>query len=75
MKTCLVVTALVLAFAAPAFADYYVVLRVGTGGCEIMTTQPTDTKKYKMMGTYSSETEAKKAIAYGRRCHTAPKAH
>jgi hypothetical protein len=75
MKTCLVVTTLVFAFAAPALADYYVVLRVGSGGCEIMTTPPTDTKKYKMMGTYSSEAEAKKAIAYGRRCHTATKAH
>jgi hypothetical protein len=40
-----------------------------------MTTQPTDKKKYKMMGVYSSEAEVKKAIAYGRRCHTAVKAH
>jgi len=75
MKTYLVVTTLVFAFAVPALADYYVVLRVGTGGCEIMTTQPTDTKKYKMMGTYSSEMEAKKAIAYGRRCHATGKTH
>jgi hypothetical protein len=75
MKISLIVATLAIAFAAPAFADYYVALRVGSGGCEIMTTQPTDTKKYKMMGRYSSEAEAKKAIAYGRRCHTAAKAH
>jgi hypothetical protein len=75
MKIPLVVATLVITFAAPAVADYYVALRVGSGGCEIMTTQPTDTKKYKMMGRYSSEAEAKKAIAYGRRCHTAAKAH
>jgi len=75
MKVSLVVATLVITSAVPAVADYYVALRIGSGGCEIMTTPPTDTKKYKMMGTYSSEDEAKKAIAYGRRCYTASKAH
>jgi hypothetical protein len=75
MKISLVVATLVIAFAAPALADYYVALDLASGACEIMTTQPTDKKKYKSMGQYSSEAEAKKAIAYGRRCHTAAKAH
>ena len=73
MKISLVVATLVIAFAAPAFAEYYVALRVGSGECEIMTTQPTDTKKYKMMGVCTSEVEAKEAIALGRRCHRGAK--
>ena len=60
---------LTVAFAAPAFAaDYYVALRVGGGGCEVMTTAPTDTKKYKMMGKYSSEADAKAAMATMAEC-------
>jgi hypothetical protein len=60
---------LTVAFAAPAFAaDYYVALRVGGGGCEVMTTAPTDTKKYKMMGKYRSEADAKAAMATMAEC-------
>jgi hypothetical protein len=33
-----------------------------------MTTQPTDAKKYKMMGKYSSEAEAKKAMGAMKEC-------
>jgi hypothetical protein len=56
MKKHLITAAMTVAFAAPALAaDYYVALRVGGGGCEVMNTEPTDTKKYKMMVKYSSE--------------------
>ncbi|MGH6734528.1 MAG: hypothetical protein ACRECX_00395 [Methyloceanibacter sp.] len=70
MKKYLIAAALVGAFAIPALAqqDYYVALRVGGGGCEIMTTEPTDTKTYKMMGKYSSEAEAKKAMGAMAEC-------
>jgi hypothetical protein len=58
-----------LAFATPALAaDYYVALRIGGGGCEVMSTEPTDTKKYKMMGKYSSEAQAKAAMATLKEC-------
>jgi hypothetical protein len=73
MKLSLVVAPLVIGFAAPALADYYVALDLASGACEIMTTQPTDTKKYKMMGVCTSEVEAKEAIALGRRCHRGAK--
>ena len=64
MKRYLVAAALIFALISPALAaDYYVALRVGGGGCEVMTTAPTDTKKYKMMGKYSSEADAKAAMA------------
>ena len=67
MKTYVVAGTLLL-------ADYYVALDLTTGACLIMNTQPTDTKHYKSMGQYSSEAEAKEAIALGRRCHRAAKA-
>jgi hypothetical protein len=69
MRKYLLAAGLIVAFAAPALAaDYYVALRVGGGGCEVMTTAPTDTKKYKMMGKYSSEADAKAAMAKMTEC-------
>jgi hypothetical protein len=69
MKKYLVAAGLIVAFAAPALAaDYYVALRVGGGGCEVMTTEPKDTKMYKMMGKYSSEADAKAAMAKMAEC-------
>jgi hypothetical protein len=69
MKKYLVAAALIVAFAASALAaDYYVALRVGGGGCKVMNTEPTDTKKYKMMGKYSSEAQAKAAMATMKEC-------
>jgi hypothetical protein len=69
MKKYMIASALIVAFAAPALAaDYYVALRVGGGGCEVMNTEPTDTKKYKMMGKYSSEAQATAAMAAMKEC-------
>jgi hypothetical protein len=69
MKKYLVAAALIV-FATPALAaDYYVALRLGGGAakCEVMTTEP-DTKTYKMMGKYSSEADAKAAMAKMQEC-------
>jgi hypothetical protein len=66
----IITAALIVAFATPALAaDYYVALRLGGGAakCEIMTTAP-DTKTYKMMGKYSSEADAKAAMAKMAEC-------
>jgi len=69
MKKYLVAAALIVAFATPALAaDYYVALKVGGGGCEVMTTEPTDAKTHKMMGKYSSEAAAKAAMATMKEC-------
>jgi hypothetical protein len=35
---------------------------------EVMSTEPTDTKKYKMMGKYSSEAQATAAMATMKEC-------
>jgi hypothetical protein len=69
MKKYLTAAALIVAFATPALAaDYYVALRVGGGGCEVMNTEPTDMKMYKMMGKYDSEAKAKAAMATMKEC-------
>jgi hypothetical protein len=69
MKKYLIAAALAVAFATAALAaDYYVALRVGGSGCEVMSTEPTDTKKYKMMGKYSSEAQATAAMATMKEC-------
>ena len=73
MKTYVVAGTLLIALASPALADYYVTLDLATGACVIMNTKPTGTKDYKSLGQYSSEAEAKEAIALGRRCHRAAK--
>jgi hypothetical protein len=63
-----VAAALIVAFTAPALAtDYYVALRLGGGGCKIMTTAP-NPKKYKMMGTYPTMHQAKLAMHGIRKC-------
>ena len=70
MKKYLIAGALVVAFAAPAFAaDYYVGLRLGgaAASCEIMTTEP-DVKTHKMMGKFKSEADAKAAMATMKEC-------
>ena len=69
MRKYLIATALTVAFVTPALAaDYYVALRVGGGGCEVMSSEPTDAKKYKMMGKYSSEAAAKTAMGAMKEC-------
>jgi len=68
MKKYLVTAALIVAIATPVLAaDYYVALRLGGGGCMIMTTAP-NPKKYKMMGTYPTRAQAKKAMAGMAKC-------
>jgi hypothetical protein len=68
MKKFVITAALIVAFVTPALAaDYYVALRLGGGGCTIMTHSPSPTK-YKMMGHYSSRSAAKKAMGTMTEC-------
>jgi opacity protein-like surface antigen len=69
MKKFVVTAALIVAFVTPALAaDYYVALRLGGGGgCTIMTHSPSPTK-YKMMGHYTSRSEAKKVMGTMTEC-------
>ena len=46
----------------------YIVFDVTMHGCTIATAEPTDKTQYKVLGTYKSEAEAKKAIASKKEC-------
>jgi len=67
MKKYLVAAALIVSFAAPAFAEQiYVAFDPASHKCEMMHTQPAPGMK--LMGTYKSEAEAKKAMASMKGC-------
>lgn len=72
MKRYIIAAAILAAFATPALAggvgaNYYVVLMLGGTGCQFMTGEP-DAQKHKMMGKYTSEAEAKAAMAKMKEC-------
>jgi hypothetical protein len=68
MRRYVIAGLLSVAFVTPALAaDYYVALRLGGGGCTIMTHSPSPTK-YKMMGHYSSRSAAKRAMGTMTEC-------
>jgi hypothetical protein len=67
MKKYLVAAALIVAFAAPAFAEtIYVAFDPASKKCTMMNTQPASPMK--SMGSYQSEAEAKKAMASMKEC-------
>jgi hypothetical protein len=72
MKTYLLLTTLLCAFAAPAFAGaggpFYIVFDKTTKTCSMARSAPTDTEKFSMMGQYGSEAEAKTAMAGMKEC-------
>jgi hypothetical protein len=69
MRKLLIATALIVAYVTPAFAeDFYVAVDLASGKCVMMNTEPTDAKKYKMMGKYGSKEEASKAMGTMREC-------
>ena len=61
---------LLVSFAGLAVAaeTFYIVLDATMHGCTIATAEPTDKTHYKVLGTYNSEAEAKKAIASMKEC-------
>jgi hypothetical protein len=68
MNKYLVAAALFVAFSTPVLAaDYYVALRLGSGGCKIMTVAPSP-KKFKIMGIYQSRAWATKAMHGMAKC-------
>ena len=67
MKKYLVATALIVSFAAPAFAEeIYVAFDPASHKCTMMHSQPT--APMKSMGSFKSEAEAKTAMAKMKEC-------
>jgi hypothetical protein len=70
MQKHLIATVLLVSFAGSALAAeaFYIVFDATMHGCTITTAEPTDKTQYKVLGTYKSEAEAKKAIASMKEC-------
>ena len=65
MNKHLIAVALIVGVAAPALAveTNFIMYDNTMKGCVIMTTEPTDTARYKMMGKYATKAEAEAAMA------------
>jgi len=70
MKKYLVAAALVVSFSAPSLAveTNFIMFDNTMKGCVIMTTEPTDKTRYKMMGKYNSKAEAEAAMKTMKEC-------
>ena len=69
MKKYLTAATFTAGIAAPALAvETNFIMFDNTKGCTIMTTEPTDKSRYKMMGKYNSKAEAEKAMRGMKEC-------
>jgi len=70
MKKYLVATVLIASFSAPVLAveTNFIMFDNTMKGCTIMTTEPTDKVRYKMMGKYNSKAEAETAMHAMKEC-------
>jgi hypothetical protein len=70
MRKPLIAALLIVSFTAPALAaeTFYVIFDNTLKGCTIVTSEPSDKVRYKVLGTYKSEAEAEKAIPSKKEC-------
>ncbi len=70
MKKYFIAAAIIAGIAAPAFAieTNFIMFDNTMKSCVIMTTEPTDKARYKMMGKYNSKAEAEAAMATMKEC-------
>jgi hypothetical protein len=73
MKKYLIAAALIVGFSVPALAveTFYIMFdntMKGAGACSIMTSEPTDKNRYKMMGKYGSKADAEAAMHSMKEC-------
>ena len=70
MKKYLAAALLIAGIASPAFAveTNYIMFDNTMKGCTIMTSEPSDTARYKMMGKYGSRAEAEAAMKTMKEC-------
>jgi hypothetical protein len=70
MQKYLFAAVLVVSFTAPVLGieAFYVIFDNTMKGCTIVTTEPTAKARYKILGKYTSNAEAEKAIASMKEC-------
>jgi hypothetical protein len=61
---------LIVSLTVPVLAaeTFYIVFDNTLKGCTIVTAEPSDKVRYKVLGTYKSEAEAEKAVASLKEC-------
>ena len=70
MRRRLIVTMLFVGLTSPVLAEetFYIVYDGMMKGCTIVTTEPTDKARYKVVGRYKTNADAEKAIASLKEC-------
>jgi hypothetical protein len=70
MQKYFIAAMLVVCLAAPVLAEetFYIVYDSTLKGCTIVTSEPTDKARYRVVGKYKSDAEAEKAIASMKEC-------
>jgi hypothetical protein len=61
---------LIVSLIVPVLAEetFYIIFDKTLKGCTIVTAEPSDKARYKVLGTYKSEDEAEKAIPSLKEC-------
>jgi hypothetical protein len=61
---------LIVSLIVPVLAEetFYIIFDKTLKGCTIVTAEPSDKVRYKVLGTYKSEAEAEKAISSLKEC-------
>jgi hypothetical protein len=70
MQKPLIAAFMIVSFTVPVLAadTFYVIFDNALKGCTVVTAEPTDTVRYKVLGTYKSEDEAEKAMPSLKEC-------
>jgi hypothetical protein len=70
MQKPLIAAFMILSFTVPVLAadTFYVIFDNALKGCTVVTAEPTDKVRYKVLGTYKSEDEAEKAMPSLKEC-------
>ena len=70
MRKSLIATLMVVNFTIPVLAaeTFYVIFDKTLKGCTVVTAEPSDKSRYKVLGTYNSEAEAENAMPTLKEC-------
>jgi len=70
MRKPLIAALVIVSFTVPVLADetFYVIFDNTLKGCTVVTAEPSDKVRYKVLGTYKSEAEVEKAMPSLKEC-------
>ena len=70
MQKPLIAALVIVSFTVPVLGAeiFYVIFDNSLKGCTVVTAEPSDKSRYKVLGTYKSEAEAEKAMPSLKEC-------